>query len=231
MNVEFKARGTRGEVWLYDQIGASYFGDGITAKGFQKELAAMGKVSTLNVHINSPGGDVFDGFAIYNQLKQHPATVEVDVDGVAASIASIIAMAAAPGKLRIAKNALMMIHNPQGGAYGDETELERVIALLKSVKGNLVDTYVERVGAKKADVEAWMNDETWFTAESALQHGFVDAVTNDSQVTACLDVKAFRNVPDWVKRRVQDAARQPSLDMRRHRIADIQQRAAALLAA
>lgn len=226
MNVEFKARGSRGEVWLYDQIGASFWGDGITAKAFQKELSALGKVSTLNVHINSPGGDVFDGFAIYNQLKQHPATVEVDVDGVAASIASIIAMAADPGKLRIAKNALMMIHNPQGGAYGDETELERVIALLKSVKGNLAETYVDRTGNKREAVDAWMSEETWFTAEAALQHGFVDAVTADSQVTACLDIKGFRNVPDWVKRRVQDSARQPALDMRRRSIADLQQRAA-----
>lgn len=226
MNVEFKARGSRGEVWLYDVIGASFWGDGITAKSFQKELAALGKVSTLNVHINSPGGDVFDGFAIFNQLKQHPASVEVDVDGVAASIASIIAMAADPGKLRIAKNALMMIHNPQGGAYGDETELERVIALLKSVKGNLAETYVDRTGNKRGTVEAWMSEETWFTADAALQHGFVDAVTADSAVTACLDVSGFRNVPDWVKRRVQDAARQPALDMRRHRIADLQQRAA-----
>lgn len=227
MNVQFQARGNRGEVWLYDQIGASFWGDGITAKAFQKELAAMGKVSTLNVHINSPGGDVFDGFAIYNQLKQHPATVEVDVDGVAASIASIIAMAAAPGKLRIAKNALMMIHNPQGGAFGDESELERVIALLKSVKGNLADTYVDRTGNKKADVEAWMGEETWFTAEAALQHGFVDAVSGESAVTACLDIKGFRNVPDWVKRKVQDKAHQPALDLRRHRLADLQQRALA----
>lgn len=227
MNVEFKARGSRGEVWLYDVIGASFWGDGITAKSFQQELAALGKVSTLNVHINSPGGDVFDGFAIYNQLRQHPASVEVDVDGVAASIASIIAMAADPGKLRMAKNALMMIHNPQGGAYGDETELERVIALLRSVKGNLAETYVDRTGNKRATVDAWMSDETWFTAETAHLHGFVDSVTGDSAVTACLDLKDFRNVPDWVKKRVGASVRQPILDMRRARISEQQRRALA----
>lgn len=225
MNIEFKARGSRGEVWLYDVIGSSFWGDGISAKSFQRELAALGKVSTLNVHINSPGGDVFDGFAIYNQLQQHPATVEVDVDGVAASIASIIAMAAAPGKLRIAKNALMMIHNPQGGAYGDETELQRVIALLRSVKGNLADTYVGRTGNTKTQVEAWMGEETWFTADAALQHGFVDAVAAESAVTACFDVRGFRHVPDWVRARMQNTSPQPVLDMRRHRIADQQQRA------
>lgn len=227
MTVEFKARGSRGEVWLYDQIGASFWGDGITAKSFQKELAALGKVSTINVHINSPGGDVFDGFAIYNQLKQHPATIEVDVDGVAASIASIIAMSADAGKLRMAKNALMMIHNPQGGAFGDETELERVIALLRSVKGNLADTYVDRTANKKTQIEAWMTEETWFTAESAVQHGFADAVTADSAVTASFDVRGFRNVPDWVRQRLQAAAPSPVLDIRRQRIRDVQQRAAA----
>lgn len=228
MNVEFKARGTRGEVWLYDQIGASFWGDGISAKSFQKELSALGKVTTLNVHINSPGGDVFDGFAIYNQLKQHPATVEVDVDGVAASIASIIAMAADPGKLRMAKNSLMMIHNPQGGAYGDELELQRVIALLKTVRGNLADTYVDRTGNKKGAVEEWMQDETWFTAEAALQHGFADALTTETAVTACFDVRNFRNVPDTLKRRMQAATAQPVLDMRRQRIDDQTKRAALL---
>ncbi len=228
MNVEFKARGTRGEVWLYDQIGASFWGDGITAKSFQKDLSALGKVTTLNVHINSPGGDVFDGFAIYNQLRQHPATVEVDVDGVAASIASIIAMAADPGKLRMAKNSLMMIHNPQGGAYGDELELQRVIALLKTVRGNLADTYVDRTGNKKTAVEDWMQEETWFTAESALQHGFADALTSETAVTACFDVRNFRNVPDVLKRRMEAASPQPVLDMRRKRIDDQNKRAALL---
>lgn len=231
MNVEFKARGSRGEVWLYDQIGASFWGEGITAKAFQKELSALGKVTTINVHINSPGGDVFDGFAIYNQLKNHPATVEVDVDGVAASIASIIAMAADPGKLRMAKNSLMMIHNPQGGAYGDELELQRVIALLKTVRGNLADTYVDRTGNKKADVEGWMQDETWFTAEAALQHGFADSMTAETAVTACIDVRNFRNVPEALKRRLQAASPQPVLDMRRQRIEDQDKRAALLRAA
>lgn len=230
MTVEFKARGSRGEVWLYDQIGSSFWGDGVTAKSFQRELAALGKVTTINVHINSPGGDVFDGFAIYNQLKQHPATIEVDVDGVAASIASIIAMAADPGKLRMAKNSLMMVHNPQGGAYGDETELERVIALLRSVKDNLVGTYVDRTGAKTEAVRDWMNDETWFTAEAAVQFGFADAVTAESAVAACFDLKAFRNVPEDLKRRMQNNQGRPALDIRRRRLDDMQQRAALLAA-
>lgn len=231
MTVEFKAKGARGEIWLYDQIGASFWGDGISAKSFQKELSALGKVTAISVHINSPGGDVFDGFAIFNQLRQHPATIEVEVDGVAASIASIIAMAADPGKLRMAKNAMLMIHNPQGGAYGDESEMDRVKALLRSVKDNLITTYVDRTGAKKADIGNWMNDETWFTADAAVQHGFADAISAESAVTACFDPSGFRNVPDALKRRMQAAAPQPVLDIRRHRLADQGKRVAALLSA
>lgn len=228
MNVEFKAKGSRGEIWLYDQIGASFFGDGITAKSFQKELAALGKVTTINLRINSPGGDVFDGFAIYNQLKQHPASIEVDVDGVAASISSIIAMAADQGKLRMAKNAMMMIHDPQGGVYGNADEMLRVASLLGQVKGNLAQTYVDRTGNKKSQVEDWMTDETWLTAETAVQHGFADQVTPETQVSACMGLTNFRNLPDALKQRMQGAAPQPILDLRRVAITEQGKRVAAL---
>lgn len=229
MNVQFKARGGRGEVWLYDQVGASLWGEGITAKAFQKELSSMGPVNTIAVHINSPGGDVFDGFAIYNQLRQHPATIEVMVDGVAASIASVIAMAADAGKLSMAKNAMMMIHNPQGAAWGDEQEMERVAALLRTVKGNLTATYVDRTGADESRVADMMDAETWMTAEDAVALGFADAVTRESAVTACFDVKAFRNVPAALRQRMANKGNSPALDLRRAQIDAQQQRLAAVL--
>jgi ATP-dependent Clp protease protease subunit len=229
MNVQFKAKGTRGEIWLYDQIGASFWGDGITANEFRKELAALGKVSTINVRINSPGGDVFDGFAIYNQLVQHPAEIEVDVDGVAASIASIIAMAG--NTIRMAKNSMMMIHNPQGVAIGDSNEMDRVKALLQQVKGNLTTTYVDRTGNSVADLEAWMDEETWFTAEACVERGFADLVTKESRVAACFDLSRFRNVPQDLKARVAGAVAQPNLDMRRARIQQQQERVSAVLRA
>lgn len=229
MTIEFKAKGSRGEIWLYDQIGSDFWtGGGVTAKSFQKDLQALGKVTTINLRINSPGGDVFDGFAIYNQLKTHPASIEVDVDGVACSIASIIAMAADPGKLRMAKNALMMIHDPSGFAAGGEDEMLRVANLLRTIKGNLAETYVDRTGNKKAAVEGWMSDETWFTADAAVQHGFADAVTADSVVTACFDMKGFRNVPEALKRRMLKAPASPSDAVRRTRMEDQRRRAAAL---
>lgn len=226
MTVKFQARGNRGEIWLYDQIGASFWGDGITAKSFQKELTALGKVTAIDLRINSPGGDVFDGFAIYNMLAQHPATVDVYVDGVAASIASIIAMAG--NKIRMARNSLMMIHNPQGVAIGDENEMDRVKALLKQVKGNLTATYVDRTGNKADKVEAWMSDETWFTADAAVDHGFADAVIAEQAVSACFDLSPFRNAPQALKDRMRNAIATPALDVRRGRITEHQRRVAAL---
>ena len=194
MTTEFKARGTTGEIWLYDQIGESFWGDGISAKAFQKELTGLGKVNTINLRINSPGGDVFDGLAIYNQLKSHPARIVVDVDGLAASIASIIAMSG--DEIRMAGNSMMMIHNPHGMAIGDSTEMNRVAALLNQVKGNLADTYAARTGKLRAEIETWMNDETWLTADAAVQHGFADMVTQEQRVAASFEMLAhFRNVP------------------------------------
>lgn len=194
MTTEFRAKGSTGEIWLYDQIGRDFWGEGISAKTFQKELTALGKVSTLNLRINSPGGDVFDGLTIYNQLKAHPARVVVDVDGLCASIASVIAMAG--DEIRMAGNAMMMIHNPHGMAIGDSTEMQRVAALLDQVKGNLADTYAARTGNLRASIETWMSDETWLTADAAVQMGFADAVTKEQKLAASFGLLAnFRNVP------------------------------------
>ncbi|TXH58524.1 MAG: Clp protease ClpP [Desulfurellales bacterium] len=229
MTVRFQAKGSRGEIWLYDQVGASFFGDGVSAKSFQKDLSALGKVSTINLHINSPGGDVFDGIAIYNMLAQHPARVEVDIDGIAASIASIIAMAG--NEIRIAKNAQMMIHNPRGFAAGDESEMLRVAELLKNVKTNLVDTYRDRTGNDPKALADWMDAETWFSADAAVQHGFATTVTRETAVTACFGLlNDYRNVPDALKRRLQGSAQQTELDARRIAIEEQGRRLASRLA-
>jgi ATP-dependent Clp protease protease subunit len=195
MNVQFKARDSKtAEIWLYDQIGASFWDDGISAKTFQKELTALGKVSTINLRINSPGGDVFDGLAIYNQLKQHPARIVVDIDGLAASIASIIAMSG--DEIRMAGNAMMMIHNAHGMAVGDSGEMQRMAALLTQINANLADTYAARTAQTLAQLQTWMNDESWMTAEAAVQHGFADAIVAEQHVSARFGLlDNFRNVP------------------------------------
>ena len=226
MNTDFKARGSRGEIWLYDPVGSSYFGDAVSAKMFQKELTALGKVDSISLHINSPGGDVFDGFAIYNMLKAHPATVVVDVDGLAASIASIIAMSG--DTIRMAKNSMMMIHDPQGFAMGNSSEMQRTAALLDTVKGNLAETYVARTGAELVQVENWMTDETWFTAEQALANKFADKVTEDTRIAACFDLAAFHNVPKALRERMENTVPSPLLNRHRAGIVSLDRRVAVL---
>ncbi len=222
-NTQFRAAGKRGEIWLYDQIGDSFWGEGISAKTFQRELSAMGKVDEISVRINSPGGDVFDGLAIYNQLKSHPARVVVDVDGLCASIASVIAMAG--DDIRMASNAHMMIHNPHGMAVGDAAEMQRVAALLDQVKGSLVDTYAARTGNGRPQIEAWMDDETWLTAEVAVQHGFANAVTGAQQVSASFGLlRNFRHVP----RHLHASAARPARDMAAVRVSEQHRRMRAL---
>lgn len=206
MTTEFKARGSNGEIWLYDQIGGGFWDEGISAKSFQKELTALGKITTINLRINSPGGDVFDGLAIYNQLKGHPARVVVDIDGLAASIASVIAMAG--DEIRMAGNAMMMIHDPHGVAIGGSSEMMRVAALLDQVKGNLADTYAARTGNQRSMVETWMADETWLTADAAVQMGFADAVTQEQRVAASFSlVQNYRKVPDALRQPPAERAR------------------------
>jgi ATP-dependent Clp protease, protease subunit len=228
MNVEFKAKGSSAEIWLYDQIGQSFWGDGISAKSFQKELTALGKVSTINLRINSPGGDVFDGLAIYNQLKSHPARVVVDIDGLAASIASIIAMAG--DEVRMAANAMMMIHNPHGMAVGDSNEMARMSALLTQIKTSLADTYALRTGHPRAQLDSWMDEETWMPAETAVQHGFADAITSEQPVSACFGMlENYRNVPTALRKRRPANDTTPQRDMAAVRIEQQARRIAALV--
>jgi ATP-dependent Clp protease protease subunit len=230
-NVKFEAKGNRGEIWLYDSIGESYFG-GISAKSFQKDLAGLGRVSTINLRINSPGGDVFDGLAIYNLLKAHPAQIVVDVDGLAASIASVIAMAGSSGSIRMAANAMLMIHDPHGVAVGSSSEMQRVATLLDQVKVNLADTYAKRTGQPRATIDGWMSDETWFTSDAAMQAGFADSIAAEQKVAAHFDLSAYRNVPQQLKRRIaaQTVTRSPANDIARVRLAEQDRRLAHLVA-
>ena len=223
MGLQMKSNGKVGEIWLYDAIGGGIFGDGISADRFRKDLVSLGQVSQINLRINSPGGDVFDGLAIYNTLVQHPAQIVVDIDGLAASIASIIAMAG--DEVRMAANGFVMIHNPVGLAMGDSSEMDRVGALLRQVKSSLVDTYSRRTGAAADRLSAWMDDETWFNASDASQFGFVDYVTEEQKLAAHAGwLERFRHVP----RQIAAAQRDPGMgDMARVRL----QRAAAVIAA
>ncbi len=195
VNIRFLNRGPKvGEIWLYDQVGAGMFG-GLSAKSFAENLRGLGKVDSINLRINSPGGYVFEGMAIYNTLKAHPAHIEVDIDGIAASIASVIAMAG--DEVRMAANSMMMIHNPAGAAVGGADEMRKTADLLDQVKGLIVDTYANRTGQPSADLVAWMDAETWLTAAEAADLGFANSVTAEQKIAACygFDLSSFKHAP------------------------------------
>ena len=183
------------EVWIYEQIGADFFSEGVSAKDFVREISAL-NVKQLDVHINSPGGSVFDGQAIYNALRSHPAKVTSYVDGLAASIASVIALAG--DSVVMAASAIMMIHDPVGGAYGSSADMRKMADILDVVAGTIAGVYEAKTGKPAAEITAAMADETWFSAEEAVAFGLADEISAPLDVAASFDLKAlgFRKVPE-----------------------------------
>jgi len=133
-----KAAGKKAELFLYDAIGADYFGDGITAKSVADALAEFTPKADLDIYINSPGGSVFDGIAIYNQLARWGGKKTVHIDGIAASIASVIAMVG--DEIKIAENGLFMIHSAWGITVGNAAEMRKYADSLDKINGTILDT-------------------------------------------------------------------------------------------
>lgn len=183
------------DLYLYDVIGSDWYG-GTSAKQFAADLNALGKLDTLNVFINSPGGQVWEGVAIYNILIRNRARKVVHVDGLAGSIASIIAMAG--DEIIMAKNAMMMIHNPYALCMGNANELRAIAEKLDKTTEVLTETYVDRSGTKTDQIKSWMDAETWFDAEEAVSAGLADSVSKTEVAVAAMatfDLSKFRNVP------------------------------------
>ena len=201
----------RAEIWIYEEIGEDWFSSGgVTAKGFQKELSQI-KANQIDLHVNSPGGEVFDGLTIHNLIKQHPAKVTTYVDGLAASIASVIALAG--DKIIMAENALMMIHNPYGMTRGDATEMRRMADTLDKVSNSIVMTYTGKTGRSDEEIKTLMDAETWMTADEAREYGFIDEISEQMDMAACakfMPVMAkagFKNIPELKKEKKQLTAR------------------------
>lgn len=174
LKVTPRAEGKPAEILLYDEIGFW----GVTAKEFTDALATAGP-GPLNVRINSPGGDVFDGLAIYASLKQHDGPVNVVIDGLAASAASYIALAG--DTVSIAPNAFMMIHNAWGIVVGNKTDMTDTARTLAKIDGQMADLYSSKTGQSTAEIADLMNAETWFTADEARDAGLVDSILDDSR--------------------------------------------------
>ena len=156
------------EVMLYDEVGGWY---GATADQFIADLRGV-TASRMRLRINSPGGSVFEGIAIANALRSHPAEVTVQVDGIAASIASVIAMAG--DRIEMAPNSMLMIHDASGLCAGNAADMEEMAELLDLISDNIADAYAQRAGGTRDEWRARMVAETWYLPEDAVTAGLAD---------------------------------------------------------
>jgi ATP-dependent Clp endopeptidase proteolytic subunit ClpP len=193
------------EILIYDQIGRDFWsGEGVVAKEFAQELAKIPAARKITVGINSPGGSVHDGLAIYNLLSARRNQVTCRIDGIAASIASIIALAGS--KLVMPASALLMIHDPSGICMGTADEMREMATALEKHKEALVNVYEEKTKKPRAEIEQAMKDETWFTAADAKAFGLVDDVTAEVAATNNFDLSQFRRVPASLKNQTKPPA-------------------------
>jgi len=179
--LKFATKGKRGEIMLYGDIGDSMWG-GISAAEFRKQLNELGKVDELDIRINSGGGDVFEGAAIYNALREHKSHKVVHIDGLAASIATIIACAG--DVIHMAETAQYMIHRGWTIAMGNKNELEKMIVRLEATDQMMANVYAGRTSQDLDDILQWMDSETWFGSTEAKEYGFVDQVVNETAIAA-----------------------------------------------
>lgn len=159
------------ELWIYDVIGESFFESGVTDKSVRDELKKFKDTEPLTVRINSPGGSVSHAVAIKTMLDQWKGPVYVQIDGLAASAASFIAMAGQQSS--IAEGSLLMIHHPWTMAVGNATDMRKTADVLDKLGSSLQRAYEKRTGKSADEIAAMMEAETWLTADEAVEMGFV----------------------------------------------------------
>lgn len=187
---EVKAKANKtGELLIYgDILSSDPWGDGVTPTQIDAALKALGEIDTLNVYVNSAGGSVFAGMAIYNIIKRSKATTKnAYVDGLAASIASVIVMAC--DKVIMPSNAVMVIHDPEGGVIGDAADMRKMADALDKVRELILGVYREKTGKTDEELIPLLDAETWMTAEEAVEKGFADEVQAEVKIAASLNDK------------------------------------------
>lgn len=182
------------EVLIYDEIGFW----GVTAKQFIDDFKRIPAEAKVTLRLNSPGGDVFDSLAIYNVIKRHPGEVSATIDGLAASGASVVAMAA--DKIAMPENAFMMIHKVSGGVIGNADDMRDFADAMDKFDSGLVATYAARTGQSIEKITEMLADETWLTAAEAKELGFADEVIEPVKLAASATVVSrFKNLPEGLK--------------------------------
>ena len=195
-SIKAKANDTA-EISIYDEIGFW----GVSAASFAQDLKDCGNnLKQINLHIHSPGGDVFDGIAIYNLLKNHPANVTVYIDGLAASMASVIAMAG--NEVIMPENAMMMIHKPWGIQGGDAEDMRKYADLLDKVENTLIPAYANKTGKTPEELAEMLSAETWLNGKECVEQGFADKLAEPLVAMASIKsrkLEDFENMPKAMK--------------------------------
>jgi ATP-dependent protease ClpP protease subunit len=186
--IDAKAGARTAQVWIYDEIGMW----GTTARDFAAQLQEI-DASAITVHLNTPGGDAFDGMAIYNALKDHPAAVTVVVDGLAASAGSFIAQAG--DTVRMNRGAQMMIHDAGGVAVGNASDMQEFASVLNKMSDAIAGIYASRAGGTVAEWRVAMRVESWYSAAEAVEAGLADETVDepvpDQPVSNAWDLTVF----------------------------------------
>jgi ATP-dependent Clp protease protease subunit len=197
-----------GELLIYGDIAsASWYGDEVTAAQFKKDLDALGEIKTLNIYINSDGGDVFAAQAMYSMVKRHSAYKNVYIDGIAASAASFFAMVG--DTIYMPANAMMMVHNPLAVLIGyyNAGDMRQMADALDKIRESIIPIYTQKSGLSADEVIELLDAETWLTADDAKTFGFIDEIEGEKQVAASLnsefltvngqkfDIKNFKTLP------------------------------------
>lgn len=210
------------DVYIYGEIVAYKWDDeDTTAQSFQKDLKDLGDVETINLHINSPGGSVFEGIAIGNMLKAHKATVNAYVDALAASIASVIA--ASCDTVYMYANSMQMIHHPWAGVVGNAKDFRKKADDLDAIAQSSIITYLNKSGdkLKEEQIVEIMDNETWVSATEARDYGLCDVILGENQIAAAVSTELFekyQNVPDKFNQVVQ--SNQPVITEERLQMAE-----------
>ena len=177
------------DVYIFDEVGTF----GVNAQSFIEEIKAH-KGQPMNLHLNCVGGDVFEGMAIYNVIKKRKAKTTVYIEGIAASMGSVIALAA--DKVIMAENSLFMIHNAFGGAMGEAKEMRKTAAVLDKISNEIADIYTKKTNLPFGKIKEMMDEETWLNADEAFELGFVDSISDAINVAAKYDISKFKNITD-----------------------------------
>ena len=179
------------ELILYGSIGSDEYWDDISDKVFKQDIENLGDVENIILHINSPGGSVFSAVAIANTLKNHKAKITANIDGLAASAATIITSAC--DTVKMPKNALFMVHNPITFAYGNNQDMKKTLEMLDKVKDSIIETYLNKAKTDKETLSELMDNETWMNAEEAKEYGFIDEILDENVEKEVIENKLIIN--------------------------------------